>query len=102
MQQQHNETTKAGHAVIWSWSYIWAIYLLKQLYLAQFRQVEAKTKCDRDRLKWLYQPRGAEDRGNPMVLLSVISHLIFFFFYEVSSKGVDASSYSLIKQEEEV
>lgn len=50
MQQQHNKNTEAGHAVIWSWSYIWAIYLLKLLYLARFRQVEAKTKCDRDRL----------------------------------------------------
>lgn len=50
MPQQHNENTKAGHVVIWSWSYIWAIYQLKQLYSARFRQVEAKTKCDRDRL----------------------------------------------------
>lgn len=29
---------------------IWAIYLLKQLDLAEFRQVEANTKCDGDRL----------------------------------------------------
>lgn len=43
-----DEFTKAGHQQ--SWNYIWAIYLLKQLYLAEFRQVEANTKCDRDRL----------------------------------------------------
>lgn len=50
LKKQKQTNTKAGHAVIWSWNYIWAIYLLKQLYLAQFRQVEAKTKHDRDRL----------------------------------------------------
>lgn len=50
MQRQRNGNTKAGHAAVWSWNYIWATYLLKQLYLARFRQVEAKTKCDRDRL----------------------------------------------------
>lgn len=42
---------RAGNAVIWSWSYIWAIYLLKQLYLAQSSRAAAKTKCDRGRLK---------------------------------------------------
>lgn len=31
--------------------YIWAIYLLKQLYLAQSSRAAAKTKCDRGRLK---------------------------------------------------
>lgn len=47
MQQQHSETTKAGYAVIWSSNYIWAI---KQLYLARFKHVGAKTKCDRESL----------------------------------------------------
>lgn len=42
---------QAGNAVIWSWRYIWAIYLLKQLYLAQSSRAAAKTKCDRGRLK---------------------------------------------------
>ena len=50
MQQQHDENTKARHAVIWIWNYIWGTYLLKQLYLAWFKQVEAKTKCDTGRL----------------------------------------------------
>lgn len=89
--QQHNENIKAGHVVIRSWSYNWAVYLWKQLYLAQFRQVEAKTKCDRDRLNCFI---GHMAQGT--VLLSVISHLItdscllifFLSFFEAKmSKG---------------
>lgn len=44
------EKSQSRTSAIWGWTYIWATYLLKQLYLAEFRQVEANTKCDRDRL----------------------------------------------------